>query len=101
MRKFLATTTMLCLLLPGIALANSIHNSQWATARGPDKETAHDNAYAMADSTLRLACVAISGQLQNEQEDSTSYSDFGRVGWMASIVVEADCVTQDNNVARR
>jgi hypothetical protein len=100
-RRLLTMAAILCLALPGVAMANTIHNSQWATGRGPDKETAHDNAYAMADNTLRLGCVAINGHLENEQEDNTSYSDFGAAGWMASIVVEADCVTQDDNAAKK
>lgn len=88
---------------PASAQSNTIHLTQNALAvRGPDKQTAHDNAYAQADNTMRLACAAAGigqggSQLQNEQEDNTSYSNFGPAGWMANILLEADCVINGRN----
>ncbi|HTX56961.1 MAG TPA: hypothetical protein VMD47_07635 [Candidatus Acidoferrales bacterium] len=89
--------------LTGASLAqsssNTTHLSETAFGKGPDKQTAHDNAYAMADSTLRIACgaaaLAAGGtfEVQNEQEDSTSYGDYSRAGfWTANIAIEGDCV---------
>jgi hypothetical protein len=95
--KALACAAFLSAAVTATASAQTLHNSQWSTGSGPDKETAHDNAYASADSILRLACTVVNGALQNEREDSTSYLFFGRAGWQASITVEADCVTPDSS----
>src|SRR5579883_93971 len=97
MRQLLLTATVTCLLstVPIVCLAQTIHETQQATARGATRDDAHDNAYAQADNTMRMACTVVNGTLENEREDNASYFYFGSAGYEANVLIEADCVTPD------
>jgi len=95
----LITSIALAITSSSIAYADStIHLDPFqGSGNGPDRVSAHDNAFAQADSSLRAICRAdapagTTGVLENENEDSTTYAlNFPYPGWNALTMVEADC----------
>ncbi len=102
---FVATALSLLITSTTAAFADGpVHlNPFQGSGSGPDKLTAHDNAYAQADTALRSICrdsapSGTTGRLENEVEDSTSYTlNFPFPGWNALSLVEADCAFVSNS----